>query len=63
MRTGTPDLRKEGGRLKTKKRAPVVLERWFGPQKPKAESLSSGDEGGGSEDCPAGTQEKSQGRK
>ena len=49
--------------MKTKKRAPVVLERWFGPQRPRAESLGSGDERRGSEDCPARTQEGSKGSK
>ena len=30
--------------MKVKKRAPVVLERWFGPLRPKAESLGSEEE-------------------
>ena len=40
------------GSLRNKKRAPVVLERWFGPPRPKTESLASGEQGVGSEDCP-----------
>ena len=38
--------------MRSKKRAPVVLERWFGPPRPKTESLASGEQGVGSEDCP-----------
>ena len=45
--------------MKGKKRAPAVLERWFGPPRPKAESLGSGEQGGGSEDCPEGKEEGS----
>ena len=45
--------------MKVKKRAPVVLERWFGPLRPKAESLGSEEERRGSEDCPARTKEGS----
>ena len=37
--------------MRVKKRAPVVLERWFAPPRPKTESLGSGEQGGGSEDC------------
>ena len=62
MRTGIPDLRKEGGgRLKAKKRTPVALEKWFGPQKSKAESLGSGEKRGASEDCPAEKQGRKEG--
>ena len=47
--------------MKAKKRTPVVLEKWFGPQKSKAESLGSGEEKGASEDCPAGIQGRKEG--
>ena len=49
--------------MKSKKRAPVVLERWFGPQRPRDESLGSGGERRGSEDCPDRNQEGSKGSK
>ena len=45
--------------MRSEKRAPVVLERWFGPPRPKTESLGSGEQGGGSEDCPEGSKEES----
>ena len=40
--------------MRSKKRAPVVLERWFGPPRPKTESLGPEEQGVGSEDCPEG---------
>ena len=45
--------------MRSKKRAPVVLERWFGPPRPKTEGLGSGEQGVGSEDCPEGVKEGS----
>ena len=59
-RAGAPNLRKEGGgSLRNEKRAPVVLERWFGPPRPKTESLAYEEQGVGSEDYPEGVKEGS----
>ena len=44
--------------MRNEKRAPVVLERWFKPSRPKTESLGSEEQGGGSEDCPEGSLEE-----
>ena len=51
------------GKKKGRKRTPVVLERWFGPQKPKAESLGSVEERRESEVCPEGNKDVGQGGK
>ena len=41
--------------MRNEKRAPRVLERWFGPLRPKTESLGPEEQGVGSEDCPEGS--------
>ena len=51
-RGSKPEVRGGVGGMKGKKRTPVVLEKWFGPPKPKTGSLASGVKGVGSEDCP-----------
>ena len=43
--------------MRNKKRAPIVLERWFGPPGSKTESLASEEQGVGSEDCPGRAKE------
>ena len=58
-RVPKPEERGGGGSLRSEKRAPVVLERWFKPSRPKTESLGSEEQGGGSEDCPVGAKEGS----
>ena len=43
-RAGAPNLRKEGGSLRNEKRAPVVLERWFGSKVPRSDCSSPAEE-------------------
>ena len=43
--------------MRNEKKAPVVLERWFGPPRSKTESLASEEQGVGSEDCPGRAKE------
>ena len=40
--------------MRSEKRAPRVLERWFGPLRPRTEGLGPEEQGVGSEDCPEG---------